>query len=65
MYQFPSYPDIRPLIEFARDEDLRGDDVTYRSHLDPRLHEDDVKYLHITFALAGRCHRPCCPVESN
>jgi nicotinate-nucleotide pyrophosphorylase (carboxylating) len=30
MYQFPSYPDLRPLIELARDEDLRGDDVTSR-----------------------------------
>src|SRR5688500_3344252 len=30
MYQFPSYPDLRQLIELARDEDLRGDDVTSR-----------------------------------
>jgi len=30
MYQFPSYPDLRSLIELARDEDLRGDDVTSR-----------------------------------
>ena len=30
MYQFPSYSDLRPLIELARDEDLRGDDVTSR-----------------------------------
>ena len=30
MYPFPSYPEIRPLIELARDEDLRGDDVTSR-----------------------------------
>lgn len=30
MYQFPSYPEIRQLIELARDEDLRGDDVTSR-----------------------------------
>ena len=27
---FPTYQDLRPLIEFARDEDLRGDDVTSR-----------------------------------
>ena len=27
---FPKYPDLRPLIELARDEDLRGDDVTSR-----------------------------------
>jgi nicotinate-nucleotide pyrophosphorylase (carboxylating) len=30
MYAFPSYSDLRPLIELARDEDLRGDDVTSR-----------------------------------
>ena len=30
MYHFPSYQDLRPLIELARDEDLRGDDVTSR-----------------------------------
>ena len=30
MYPFPSYPELRPLIELARDEDLRGDDVTSR-----------------------------------
>src|SRR5918993_2909014 len=27
---FPTYQDLRPLIEFAREEDLRGDDVTSR-----------------------------------
>jgi nicotinate-nucleotide pyrophosphorylase (carboxylating) len=27
---FPTYADLRPLIELARDEDLRGDDVTSR-----------------------------------
>jgi nicotinate-nucleotide pyrophosphorylase (carboxylating) len=30
MYPFPAYPDLRQLIELARDEDLRGDDVTSR-----------------------------------
>ena len=30
MYQFPSYQELRPLIELSRDEDLRGDDVTSR-----------------------------------
>ena len=30
MYHFPSNADIRQLIELARDEDLRGDDVTSR-----------------------------------
>ena len=30
MYPFPSYSDLRTLIEIARDEDLRGDDVTSR-----------------------------------
>src|SRR5687767_10894216 len=30
MDKFPPYQDLRPLIELARDEDLRGDDVTSR-----------------------------------
>ena len=30
MYPFPSYSDLKSLIELARDEDLRGDDVTSR-----------------------------------
>jgi nicotinate-nucleotide pyrophosphorylase (carboxylating) len=30
MHPFPPYPDLRPLIELARNEDLRGDDVTSR-----------------------------------
>jgi nicotinate-nucleotide pyrophosphorylase len=30
MYPFPAYPDLRQLIELARDEDLGGDDVTSR-----------------------------------
>ena len=34
MYPFPGYPEIRPLIELARDEDLRGDDVTSRLMVD-------------------------------
>ena len=29
-HTFPSYSDLRPVIELARDEDLRGDDVTSR-----------------------------------
>ena len=29
-HPFPPYSDLRPLIELARDEDLRGDDVTSR-----------------------------------
>ena len=34
MYPFPAYSEIRPLIELARDEDLRGDDVTSRLMVD-------------------------------
>ena len=30
MHPFPSYPELKTLIELARDEDLRGDDVTSR-----------------------------------
>ena len=30
MYPFPAYPDLKTLIELARDEDLRGDDITSR-----------------------------------
>jgi nicotinate-nucleotide pyrophosphorylase (carboxylating) len=29
-YPFPPYSDLKPLIELARDEDMRGDDVTSR-----------------------------------
>src|SRR5687768_12184980 len=30
LHPFPPYSDLKPLIELARDEDLRGDDVTSR-----------------------------------
>src|SRR5215204_3958230 len=30
MYPFPKFPELRSLIELAREEDLRSDDVTSR-----------------------------------
>src|SRR4051812_29013814 len=34
-HPFPPYPDVKGLIELARDEDLRGDDVTSRLMVPP------------------------------